>query len=390
MNTSISGDTRRLFWLYMGGFLVFGAVFTIIGAALPQIIHTFHWSYALTGTVLAASAVGYFVSSFFCGLLVQRFPPKAVIIVGLLVGAAGMVLFARTSSPWLNLLFNLAIGLCQGAIEVVTNLGIVRMEKPGQSRLMNLLHAGFSVGAIAGPLSIGYLIGRSTNGTVIVFTVAGILAAVMAILFSTARFPAWHRESSHQRRGSLKILQQPLLLLIVFFIILYVGAEVGVSSWTSEFFVTVLGSPASIGAFAVALFWTGLLVGRLIVSLYRGTRQEYIVLASVALATVALTLALVVRSTPAVAVGVFLTGLGFAGIYPLVMSMVGRYFKSGFAIGVVATGGGIGSFTFPFIMAVLAQTMGLRNGFWFYLGICGVLVALSLVFVQGVKKLPGE
>jgi fucose permease len=378
-----------MFWLYMGGFLVFGAVFTVVGAALPQIIRTFHWSYALMGTVLAASAVGYFVSSFVCGLLVQRFPPKAVIIVGLLVGAVGMVSFGRTASPWLNLLFNLMIGLCQGSIEVVTNLGIVRLEKPGQSRLMNLLHAGFSVGAIAGPLSIGYLIGRSTNGPVVVFTVAGILAAVMALLFGLARFPAWQRESTHTRRGSLQVLAQPMLLLFVFFLILYVGAEVGVSSWASEFFVTVLGTSASSGAFAVALFWTGLLIGRLAVSfLYRGTKQQYVVLASILLATGALALALLVHSTPAVAAGIFLTGLGFAGVYPLVISMVGRYFKSGFAIGVAATGGGIGSFTFPFIMAMLAQSVGLRNGFWFYLGICGVLAVLSLVIIQGVKRLP--
>jgi nitrate/nitrite transporter NarK len=93
-----------------------------------------------------------------------------------------------------------------------------------------------------------------------------------------------------------------------------------------------------------------------------------------------------VSSTAAVAVGVFLTGLGLSALYPLVMTIVGRYFKSGFAVGTVATGGGLGSFTFPFLMAVVAESIGLRGGFWFYLGLTLVLVVLSLAIVSMVKR----
>ena len=77
MMHSLNHGTRRLYVLFLAGFAVFGILFTIIGAALPQIIRTFHWSYALTGLVLAANAVGYFLSTFFCGFLVQRFSPAA-------------------------------------------------------------------------------------------------------------------------------------------------------------------------------------------------------------------------------------------------------------------------------------------------------------------------
>ncbi|HTP59271.1 MAG TPA: MFS transporter, partial [Spirochaetia bacterium] len=97
-------------------------------------------------------------------------------------------------------------------------------------------------------------------------------------------------------------------------------------------------------------------------------------------------LMLLVSSAGATAVAVFLTGLGFSGIYPLSVAIVGRYSKSGVAVGAVTTGGGVGSFTFPFLMAVLAETVGLRGGFWFYLGLAIVLVALSGALIRMTSR----
>ncbi len=386
MLKTLEARDKRLLVLFLLAFAVFGAAFTVIGAALPEIIRTFQWSYTLTGAILGASAVGYFLASFLCGFLVERFPPRRVLIVGLLVGCAGMALFARTSSPWINLFLCLAIGLCQGVIEVVTNLGIVRMEKNGQSRLMNLVHAFFCVGAIAGPAAVGALVGGGLSSSRTVFAVSGALAALLAILFGLTPFPP-HAAPRGKKRGSTRrLLAEPLLLLFTLFLMLYVGAEMGVSTWVSEYFVTVLGSTASTGAYSVSLFWAGLLAGRLLISFaYHGRRQERIVLALACVATAALLLTQSGRSVAVVAAGIFLTGLGLSGIYPLVMVLVGKAFKSGVAIGTAATGGGIGSFTFPFLMAVMAQGIGMRGGFWFYTGLTATLALLALVIARRMR-----
>jgi fucose permease len=388
MMQSLTRETRRLYVLFLAGFVIFGILFTIIGAALPQIIRAFHWSYTLTGVVLAASAIGYFLSTFLCGFLVQRFSPRLVLVTGLLLIAVCMVFFMRWSSPWLNLALNLLIGLGQGTIEVVTNLEVIHMERKGQSRLMNLMHAAFSVGAIVGPVAVGILVGMGLRGTVVFLAAAGPIA-IMALLFGTAKFPPLAQEDEHGQRQGLRLLRSPILLLLTLFLLLYVGAELGVSTWVSEYFVKVLSTTASTGAFSVSLFWLGLFTGRLGVSLlYKGSRQELILLALSLLSAIALGFVLLVSSTAAVAVGVFLTGLGLSALYPLVMTMVGRYFKSGFAVGTAATGGGLGSFTFPFLMAVLSESVGLRGGFWFYLGLTLVLVVLSFAIVAMAKRTP--
>jgi fucose permease len=382
-------STRRLYFLFLLGFATFGVVFTIIGASLPHIISTFHWSYALTGAVLAANAVGYFVSTFVCGILVQRIAPKKVLVFGLVLGALSMSLLFRWPSPWLNLGLNFCIGLCQGTIEVVTNLSVMRMERRGQSRLLNLLHAAFSFGGIVGPAAVGLLLGAGGGGLTVFAATAAVLA-LMALLFGFSLFPKLDHHEEHER-GGLKLMLQPLLLLITLFLLLYVGAELGVSTWTAEFFVKVRGSTAAAGAFALSLFWIGLLVGRFSLSVvYKGSRQEYIVLWLTILSAAGLGMVLLVSSTWATAAAVFLTGLGFSGIYPLCVAIVGRYHRSGVAVGAVTTGGGVGSFTFPFLMAVLAQTIGIRGGFWFYLGLTVVLVGLAAAIIRMTSRMPAS
>jgi fucose permease len=383
--SAMQNPTRRLYVLFLLGFAIFGVIFTIIGAALPHVIRAFHWSYAVTGAVLAASAAGYFLSSFLCGFLMQKFAPKTILIAGLLIGSVCMAFFVRWPSPWLNLFLNIGIGMCQGAMEVVIDLEVIHMERAGQSRLMNMMHAAFGLGAIVGPASVGYLLGIGSGGLAVFVGAAGLLL-VMAILFGATPFPRLAQGEEGGRPG-LGLLRQPMLLLLTLFLFVYVGAELGVSSWVSEYFVKVLSTSASTGAFALSLFWVGLFAGRLAISLYKGARQELIMLILSLISALGLVAVLTVRSAAAVSGGVFLTGLGFSGMYPLAMAIIGRYFKSGIAVGTAATGGGIGSFTFPFLMAVLSETFGMRGGFWFYLGVTIALVVLSLSLMGLARRM---
>jgi hypothetical protein len=138
----------------------------------------------------------------------------------------------------------------------------------------------------------------------------------------------------------------------------------------------------------VSLFWVGIFAGRLSISLfYKGSRQELVALALCILGAVSLAEMLLVRSQAAVTVGVLLAGIGSSGIYPLLMAILGRHFRSGIAVGTAATGGAMGAFLFPFLMAVTAQSVGLTGGFWFYLGLDLVMVVLSVALIRMLKGL---
>lgn len=358
-----------LFVAFCCDYVVFGACVTLIGATVPTIMQDLGWDYLATGAVLAAGSVGYLGSTFVCGVLVRRLGPQKVITWGLAAQGVGMALFGLSPAPAYNVAVMLLVGLGEGGSEVVTNYGVVRLEKGGQSRLMNLAHAAFTVGAIAGPVGVGSLLSAGLDWRLL-YLAMGLLCAGMAVVFLLLSFAGIHSEPEHRipyRRVLAQLLRQPLAVLLALVIFLYVGAEMGLSSWIAQYYVEVWQIAPATSAYMVSLFWVGLLAGRLIVSAgYRHHRQEPLLLGLTLLALGALVLALLCADAW-LAAGLFLlSGLGFSAVYPVVMALVGRHFQheQSLAIGLVSTAGGIGSLVFPFAMAAIAERYSMARGFW--------------------------
>jgi fucose permease len=386
MFSHLDAAKRRLYVVLCANFVVLGISMTIFGATVPQIIRGFGWSYLETGLVQAAGSVGGLVSGFVSGLLLKRASQRLMIAVGLGVTAVALCLIVRAPDPWLNCLINFAIGIGAGFSEVVTNSLVIRLERPGESRLMNLMHAFFCVGAVVGPLMVGGLTALKVD-FVQVFLVAGIIQAVVGLLLLAQSFPELRTvppanlgeemgsEVAETGAGSADLaaalpadahglralLSHPLLLVAAAALFLYVGVELSMSNWIAEYFVKFRDAGAAAAALMVSVYWMGLLVGRLGLSFfYKGKRQEYM-LALLAVASVACFAAVVLLPLPPLAVGAaFLTGLAFSGIYPMVVSLVGLWFQgSTTAVGICTTAGGVGVLVFPLAIAALAQTWGL-------------------------------
>lgn len=388
--SDIEKDLRGVFYALLFSFIIFGVSLTIIGATLPKIIADFSWSYISTGIVLSAGSLGYLASSFISGILLHKLGPRRVIVMGLALQFLGLLFFASTPFVLLNLLLYLMIGCGQGGAEVVVNFSVVRMEIGGQSRLMNLMHAAFSVGAVVGPYLVIMLM-RAELGWQMIYRIMGFVSLIVAGIF-------WFLPFSRLTDGAQKadrqvkvknLIGSPVLILSFLILLIYVGSELGVSNWVSEYYVKYFGSSANTGAFMVSIFWMGLLAGRLGASFfYKGSRPEIVALGLAITCTVSLTFALFMKSPIVAGIGFCLAGLGYSAIYPLMMALVGRYFSDaqGAAVGFAATGGGIGSFVFPFIMSTLAQAFGIHNGFFFYIALNILMVGLISAIIMQARK----
>ncbi len=372
---------RPLFTLLFAGFAVYGAVLTTFGATVPRILMDFSWTYTTTGLVLAALSVGFFLSTFASGLLLEGSSPKGIYITALLVTAAAMALFGRWTSPGINVFLCFAIGIAQGIIEVVTNYETVRLEKAGQSRLMNMLHAGFSAGAIVGPLAVGTIMQAGLSWRT-AFPVGGALFLILAVYAALSRFPAPEKGVHQGAAGGIALLRQPVVILLSLAMIFYVGSELGASNWIAEYFVRVLDASPSTGAFSVSALWVGIMAGRSLLSLVGRAGKQAATVMVLSLICIACLLAfMALRSVLPAMVLVLALGLGYSGIYPLIMNLTGQSFRSSAAVGMISTAAGLGSFTFPFLLAGISQAAGLRRGFLLLallpLGITATVAAAS-------------
>ncbi|MGB9596134.1 MAG: MFS transporter [Candidatus Poribacteria bacterium] len=390
MGGYIEKELRGLFSALLLSFIIFGVSLTIIGATLPKIISDFNWSYVSTGIVLSAGSIGYFASSFISGILLHKLGPRRVITIGLALQFLGLLFFALTPFILINLLLNLMIGFGQGGTEVVVNFSVVRMEKGGRSRLMNLMHAAFSVGAVVGPYIVIMLM-NAELGWQAIYRLMSFVSLIMAVIFWFLPFNKL-TDGDEKADGKVKIrrlISNSVLILSFLILFIYVGSELGVSNWVSEYYVKYFGSSVNTGALMVSIFWIGLLIGRLGTSFfYKGSKPELVALGLATICTISLTFALLIKSPFVAGIGFCLAGLGYSAIYPLIMALVGRYFSyaQGAAVGFAATGGGIGSFVFPFIMSAIAQAFGIHNGFFFYIALNILMVSLILAIVRQARK----
>ena len=374
---------------YCANFVLFGASVVLIGAAVPEIIRDFNWSYLETGAVLSGGAIGYFLSTFFSGFLVQDIGAKKTLVGGLILQGLGLLFIGQDTGIWPNLLAIILIGLGEGGNEVATNFCLLQLEKSGRSQLMNSVHATFTAGAILGPLGVGFLLEHNLPWQN-AFQVLGLLSLGMAYLFQRLSFTDLQITSGPVSiYQSLKLLQHDgLLLTLTLIIFLYVGAEIGISNWIAEYFIQTRGATPAQGAYMVSVFWLGLLTGRLLVAYgYRGRRQAPLLAATSILATGGLVAALLADSSWFSGLCFLLSGIGFAAVYPVTVVMAGQYFAKdqGLAIGTIATGGGIGAFLFPFAMSALAASTGIGQAFWFYVAIS---LAMTLMAGLALRKDP--
>jgi len=376
-------------------FVFFGAVVILVGAAVPEILRTYSWRYVEMGAILAGGSIGYFVSTFVCGILLRRWGPKRVIVYGLVLQAAGLAAFGQMPSLAINAIALLLIGLGQGGSEVVTNFSVVRIEHSGRSNLMNFIHAAFTTGAIVGPLGIGQLIERGYPWQV-AFLALAFLSLLMALAFTLLSFETVSADPAKQENSPLSyLMSQPLMLLLTTLILLYVGVEIGTSNWIAEYFVQSLGVSAASGAYTVSLFWMGLLAGRLSVAIfYRRDDQAVLLVTACILSALSLSLGLWGESFTWKAACFFSTGMGFSIVYPVVVVLAGRFFptQQEMAIAIISTGGGVGSFAFPFAMSSLADSWGIERAFWFYAFIALAMsgVAVSTLFVIRSLSVKGD
>ncbi len=376
----VESNFRSLFFALLANFMLFGICTTITGATLPEIIRDLNWNYTAIGVVLSAGSIGYLMSTLISGILLQRLSIKPVIVTGLVLQAMGLSLFLIHRSVFHNMLMNLLIGLGEGATVVAVNLSVVRIERDGQSRLMNLTYAAFSVGAVIGPFVVIALM-KAELSWQIIYRLMALLFLLMASALLLLPFSRLAKEKakSGDKQRTVAFLKRPLLILSFLILFIYAGSQSGVSSWVSEYYMRVFSKSASAGAFIVSIFWIGMLIGRLGVSFgYRGFRQAELAFILASISTIALLFTILMTGSWLAGVGIFLSGLGYSAIYPTVIAIVGQHFKriQSIAVGFATTGAGIGSFVFPYIMAVIGNRFGIQRGFLFFIALNITMVML--------------
>jgi fucose permease len=262
-------------------------------------------------------------------------------------------------------------------------LAISRRRPAGS---MNALHVFFSVGALSSPFVVGRLVASGVPwqqvlvATAVVAAVIGLLLARQAIPSGRPipRDPPAARSAVSPAARSQDVRSALPLIALAISIAAYVASEIGVSSWLVRFLASASVETATT---ALAIFWGGLTVGRLL-SIRVADRLPPVVFAAVCSVAAALALAaaaVVPDQTASIALfGVL--GLAYGPIYPLIMTVGGALYPHRLAAvtGTLGASAVVGSIVYPPLVGLLSVSVGIGVAL---LGGAGLSLVCALALV---------
>ena len=204
-------------------------------------------SKAQSGLVQAAMYGGYFIMAVPAGMFMKRYGYKKGILLGLLLYAAGALLFfpatqIREFWAFLTALFIIALGLT--CLETAANPYTTVLGPPERSaQRINLAQSFNGLGWVIGPI-IGSLILFRSNDSENVFTSLaipyigiGIIVLFVALLFYTTKLPdieeaaSSEQENKEIEENDRSLISHPYFIFAVVAQFFYVAAQTGINSF---------------------------------------------------------------------------------------------------------------------------------------------------------------
>lgn len=355
------------------GMLMFGIVFTTLGAILPSVIEKFGIDKTNAGSLVLFMSFGILLGSLIFGPVVDRYGYKALLIVcaGLLViGLEGI------ASAWSFTVLRISafiIGFSGGVINGGTNALVADISQEGKGANLSLLGAFFGVGAIGIPLLLGSLLNRFSYQTIIASV--GLIVALPLIFFLVIKFPAPKQAQGFPLREGIGLLKEMTLILFGIILFFQSGMEITVSSWSAVFLNEELGIESNKAVALLSFYWLGVMGTRLALGrLLKSISSVTTFFVSITIAFIGTVALLISNSVFLTISGLLLVGIGFAGIYPIILGYVGDLFShlSGTAFSIVLVMALIGGMIYPSVTGIIGDSYGLRTAL--------VLIPISLCF----------
>jgi fucose permease len=377
--------SRKTLLVTLGAFasiIVVGVFHTIMGTALEEMRSFFAIGIVQAGTFGTAYWLGFTVAVFTAGVLSDYYPRIFVLVGACIITALCGLTLGLGHLFWLNLMDVFFLGAGTGAIVSSSSALLVELHTGKEGKTMSLHHFFYAIGAIGGPLVMGYVLSIRWRWQLI-YRVAGVLCvsiAVLLVVFSECRFRVKTSQARVKRCG---IIGKTTMVVLVGLTLLGIGTQNGVIYWVVPFLSNTREIPIFQASLGLALISVGMGAGRLAL-VWLTSRVSYtrILIGLFVCVNVSLCLLLLLSNEVLNLLFCFLSGCGFSGLFPILLALGGTLFprRSGTAIGIISTSAGVGSAIMPWIISRIAEgrSLGLGMGISIltaFLGLCLVCVA---------------
>ena len=385
---------RRRIALSFAAFILIGATDGATGVVLPSLQRYYGIDKSVVSLIFLALTTGYITAAFSSGLLVALAGQRRF----LALGAAAFTVGAGAVSlhPPFALLLAAMLGLGFGFAIIDAGLNTYITGLPENTTLLNNLHAFYGIGGFLGPIIASGVLAAGLRWNIVYALWSAdslILLTGFALLFDAGPVGARHTGTPHTGRSLLTdTLRLRLVWLAALFMLVYVGAEISLGSWSYSFLTEVRHHGSLLSGWSVSGYWLGITLGRLTLARFAARRA----IADAALIRFCLigagagVLIIWLAPLPALtAFGLWLTGYALGPIYPTTIALLpglvpARLVPS--AVGFLASLGSMGAALFPWLAGNLAQAVGLWSLMPYLLALTIIMFGVWLSVSMAVRR----
>jgi fucose permease len=302
-------------------FVLNGFLFASFVSRIPDVRGGLSLDNSSFGLLLLSSAAGAVLALPSAGFLIHRASAGAVVRMGVLTGAAGLVVAAIGAGP-LGVVAVSAVGLFVYGIgtsvwDVAMNVEGAEVERRLGRAIMPRFHASWSLGSIAGA-ALGVPFAALSVPLPIHLGVLGLLAVVLLVPGTRAFLPA-EEVKAQSSPGSAWL--EPRVLAIGVMVLCFAVVEGSANDWLSLALIDGYDVEHWVGVAGYALFVSAMTFGRLTgTHLLDRFGRAPVLWATAAAAAVGIVLVVLGGQPLLVVLGIVVWGLGASLGFPVGMS----------------------------------------------------------------------
>lgn len=325
-------------------YFMMGFITVLNDTLVPFFKAGFTLNYSQSSLVQFYFFLTYGLISIPSGRIVEKIGYKNGMVTGFLIASFGAFLFYpasifHTYELFLAALFIVAIGIVLLQVAANPYITVLGPAKTAASRLTLIQGVG-SIGTTVSPLFGAYFIlsrleesSASSDAVIVPYLLIGATLLTIAFIVSRLSLPVIKAEpvkaDDHSVQKVKSIFQFRNLNYGVIAIFMYVGAEVAIGTFLTNYIADTLNIAEHSANNYVALYWGGMLIGRLIGAFVLKSLKPSFVLAGVA-ALASLLILTSISTTGNIAVWTIIAvglcnSIMFAVIFSLSVGGLGNY-----------------------------------------------------------------
>lgn len=325
-NPYLSYASARLACMFY--FMAPGLAYGLVTSRMPALRNMTGATEGELGIILLCFGLSALIGLAFAPRLIAKIPAKTTLLASSLACMVFVVLVSFSSSVWFFGIAMALLGICMGLCDVTMNVQGVEVERAYKKSSMNILHAGYNIGAAAAACA-GSIFAATNFGVWVNFVLP---VAVMAgmLWWAEPRLVTGNLEKPERSESSPLVSVEPkkrlpfLVWVCGLLCVCCYVSEGSVGEWGSLYLHQEKAAPESIAALVFAGFSICSLLCRLVADRLRNNFGDFLV--STAGATLALAGMLTVLSSSSWSIcliGYAMMGLGQAPIVPIAFSRAG-------------------------------------------------------------------